>query len=199
MKKLILASVLLTSLVTTTAFAQPKKGSWMVGADIAGAAASNPGGGNMLFHAALTPKAGYFLTNRLVAGTSLNMGLAVGKKQYALAYGISPFLRYYFAKKDGVQLKKINFFSEVSAGYLGNSYVDKVNDMKFQNNNFSASAGIGAAYFITPNVSLEASYNLNYYSPFKVNSNINQLQQGLKVGFQIYFNRKNKDNAGIAD
>ena len=74
MKKLLLITPLLFVL-TSSSFAQPQKGSWLVGASIANGGAAVQPNINSVFNFNISPKAGYFLSNRLALGTGINFGI----------------------------------------------------------------------------------------------------------------------------
>lgn len=202
MKKQFTLAALAVTFLSTTAFAQPKKGSWMAGADILSSGAYISSNSSQ-FNFNLMPKAGYFVTDKLTVGSSLTLGAAFGSSNsYSISYGITPFARYFFAGKDGIQLGKLTPFAEAYAGYGGSTWVDKVNDVKNTISGLNAGGGVGLSYFINSNVSVEASYNLNHSSQltntYNNIFNTNKFTHGIKFGFQIYFNRKNK-NAEAAE
>lgn len=76
MKKLVLASIATTVLASTSAFAQPQKGTWMAGADLLGASAgfNQSAPGNKYVDFIVTPKVGYFISDRMVVGSSFTLG-----------------------------------------------------------------------------------------------------------------------------
>ncbi|MBZ0100441.1 MAG: hypothetical protein K8F30_15280, partial [Taibaiella sp.] len=82
-------------------------------------------------------------------------------------------MRYYFAQKEGLEVKRAYLFTEVSIGYNGFVQNNKVNNTKITGSLVNAGAGLGLAYFITDNVSVEGLFKVNYYSG----------TSGLTVGF----------------
>ena len=96
MKKLLLLASVIPVLTTTVGNAQPRKGDWMVGANVI----------------PFSLKGGYFLSDRLAVGTELliNGTYSPAQKTIAANIGASPFIRYYFASKDGMKANRFYFF-----------------------------------------------------------------------------------------
>lgn len=197
MKKLLLLATVIPILSTTAANAQPRKGDWLVGANIAGLSGYVDPGVNSHFDVHIVPSAGYFLTNRLAIGTGIGLGYhANSKKIHGFNYGVSPFLRYYFSKKEGMELKRAYLFTDVSAGYNGFTQKNKVNNTKITGNLLNAGAGLGLAYFITQNVSIEGLFKVNYSTGINgINSNFAQFRPSLGIGFNIYLPGRKKESA----
>lgn len=193
MKKLLLL-IAIISITSSVANAQPRKGDWMVGANITGVSGYVDPGISHSFNINFAPTAGYFFGNRLAAGTSIGLGY----NQHSifgnsLSYGVSPFLRYYFSKKEGMELKRAYLFTDVSAGYNGFTQNNKVSNTKITGNLLNAGAGLGLAYFITSNVSIEGLFKVNYYSGTNsLMTGFAQFQPSLGIGFQIYLPGKKK-------
>lgn len=91
MKKLVFATLLLSVLVTTTTFAQPRKGYWMVGANVV----------------PVQPRAGYFVSDKLLlgAGLNVNVGGSPGNNVFSASLGFAPFAKYYFSGKEGLSAR----------------------------------------------------------------------------------------------
>ncbi|MBW7914984.1 MAG: outer membrane beta-barrel protein [Taibaiella sp.] len=197
MKKLLLLIAVVPAITATVAHAQPRKGDWMVGANIAGLSGYVDPGVKSHFDIHIVPSAGYFFTNRLAIGTGVGLGYhANSKKAHGFNYGVSPFLRYYFSKKEGMVAKKAYLFTEVSAGYNGYTYSDKVNNVKLTNNALHAGGGAGLAYFITQNVSIEGLFKVNYSTGINgINNNLAQFRPSLGIGFNIYLPGRKKESA----
>lgn len=194
MKKLTIATVLCT-LFTTVSFAQPRKGDWMVGAGLAAANADITPNVNTNFNVSLFPKAGYFVGNRLAigTGTGLSFSMHTSAKQYVLGYSISPFARWYFAEKEGIKPKKAYVFTELDLGYRGSTFIDKPNDRRYNSDLIQAGLGVGAAYFIVPNVSLEGLFKMNHRTGVRnAPANFNHFSPSISLGFQIYLRGRNK-------
>lgn len=192
MKNLVLITTLAsTVLAGTTAFAQPQKGDWMVGASIANSQAYLSNNGYNQFQVSLLPSAGYFLTNRIAVGTGIGLSYASGgHRQHYFHYSISPFARYYFSKKEGIQIHKPVLFGEVSTAIGGHSIVDKRNNYMQSNGYGAVGAGIGLAYFITPNVSVEGLLKLNSQNLYHTPNN--GVIPSLNIGFNIYLKGKKR-------
>lgn len=196
-KSLVLLLILIYA--TQKSYAQPRKGDWMVGANIAN---SNAGlrAGSAHLNINLNPSGGYFLSNRVVVGTSVGLNYSKYANNFS-SYGgsIKPFARYYFSKKEGMQPKKLYLFGEASAGIgVGSSRFNNNNGVteRHTNTSFLSSAGLGLSYFIIPNVSVEGTFNMNYNSSLN-NQPItsDNIYPTLGIGFQIYLPGRKKVRA----
>lgn len=176
MKNYILTTVLLTLLTTTTAFAQPRKGDWMVGGRLN----------------KLSLSGGKFLSNRLLLGTDATPSFSIQPYvSSTFSFTVSPFLRYYFASKDGMEAKKFYFFTQAQAGYSV-GYITNTNDLV---HNFTPSVGVGLTYMLNDRVSFEALYNIHHplgdlSQPYRDYGYYLSPQ----FGVQIYLGGKKKDN-----
>lgn len=70
---------------------------------------------------------------------------------------------------------------------------DKINDVRYTTSSMTAGFGPGVAYFLTPNISIESAFKVNYSRSL----NNNYLPQhgitpNLTIGFQIYLGGKKK-------
>lgn len=190
MKKIILTTIT-TVLGTTAVFAQPQKGDWMVGAGIANGQAYLQTPGYNQFNVQLTPLGGYFAGNRIALGTGVGLGYAAGRGAHSLGYSISPFARYYFAGKQGIQLQKPVLFAEASMALHGYSAVDKINNWRYSDMGLSGGAGVGLAYFINQHVSVEGLFKLN--SRYTYHNNVGRgVTPSLGIGFNIYLKGKKR-------
>ena len=194
MKKLLLLIAFFSAITANVAHSQPRKGDWMVGANITGINGYVDPGISHSFNFHFAPTAGYFFGNRLAAGTSISLGYNQNSLLgHGWSYGMSPFLRYFFAPKEGMELKKAYVFTEVSVGYSGFMQKDKINSRKITGNLLNAGAGLGLTYFITNNVSVEGIFKVNYYSgTTRLITGLAQFQPSLGIGFQIYLQRRKK-------
>ena len=109
----------------------------------------------------ISPQFGFAFADNFVAGAWLSFASFSNFS----SWGVAPFVRYY-AK---------NFFGQLGYGYtrsgdVGQSLLD---------------VEIGYAMFLTDNVALEPAAYYNQY----FNDGLNGNDLGLKIGFQIYFNR----------
>lgn len=196
MKKLVLASIATTMLSSTAALAQPQKGSWMAGADLLGASAgfnqSSPG--NKYVDFIITPKVGYFISNRMVVGSSFTLGGAIVPGRFSnLVGGVTPFARYYFFPKDGAKTRRLYFFAEAHAGVITAWAKDKINDVTYTSSSMTAGFGPGVAYFLTPNISIESAFKVNYSRSLDKNYLPQHgITPNLTIGFQIYLGGKKK-------
>lgn len=177
MKNIILLSSLSFLSVSATLHAQPQKGDWLAGVTLLG----GPTHGSNFGYTPrmnLAPRASYFITNRLSVGLSTGFSFARGpEKSYVLSYDVSPFMRYYFSRKEGIRLHRPVLFTELSAGVGGHKIVDKTNQFSSSYNNRSANVGIGVAYYVNKYVSVEGMATLG--KP-RYNIGINVLVPGRK-------------------
>ena len=177
MKKILLSSVLLF-LFFTQSNAQLQKGNIMVGADVADFQIGLSKGGN--FNFTIDPKAAWFIKDNLALGAYVLVGLKTAKDQGSdVNYGIGPLARYYINDKSIELIKHSRFFVEGNVGIEGNNPATGDNT-----NGLGIGVGPGLAYFITPNIGLEALVKYNGIIGFGsavTNHNIN-----IGFGFQIY-------------
>ena len=116
MKKAVLLPAVAALLTATSAYAQPQKGTYIVGASLAGANGYINSTHSNYGQVIINPRVGYFITDRLALGTSLSLAGAFGSGYTSLHTGLSPFARYYFFPKDGARQKKLYFFGEGNIG-----------------------------------------------------------------------------------
>lgn len=178
MKKL--AIYLLGVLVCTglAANAQIQRGNVMVGANLAninlGLDAPN------VFTAEISPKAAWFIQDNVALGGYLNFGIATAKHSTTTTtYGVGALGRYYTGS-DVEVLRHGRFFGEATVGFGGQN----VSDGGGNTNGLNFGVGPGFAYFITPNIGLEALFKYNGLAGF--GSENYQSNLGLSFGLQIY-------------
>jgi Outer membrane protein beta-barrel domain len=194
-------------------FAQPQAGRFMVGgAALAGYNSSvqditffngQPGQSSRtvslntwFFNASLAPNIGYFLSQNFVVGTQLTLGYGSSSRQnfnpdgsvntldplLTFSAGLSPFARYFFPDIGS----KVYPFAEASVGlrYV-NTFFAGVTSWQIQ---YGGSVGVGIAFFVNPNVSIEPilRYNLNLLRAGVIPGNIRTNALNFGVGFQIY-------------
>ncbi len=165
MKKLILFVFALT--VSTVAFSQVEKG------DITGTAnvsfsSFKPEGGDALKMALFNIRAGYFVTNNIEAGLTLQITNAAE----TTSTGIGPYAVYNFLTADAKLLPYIGAnFLNYNSGIEG---VDAINQL----------GGFGGAkYFITEAVNIDASLNYTtWLGDFSGSSFTFNLGIGLNLG-----------------
>ncbi len=176
--KRILVLTVLPFLFFTRSHAQIQKGNIMVGADLADIQIGLNEGSNFSFR--VDPKAAWFITDNVALGAYVNVGLSTAKNAgTSVNYGVGPLARYYINDKTLNLLRHSRFFIEANVGIEGNN--PAVGDYT---NGLGIGAGPGIAYFITPNIGLEALVKYNGIVGFGSavsNSNIN-----FGFGFQIY-------------
>lgn len=178
MKRIITFCVLLL-LAKEKINAQLQAGNVMVGADIAKFDLSLDEGGN--FNFLINPKAAWFIRDGLAIGAYLNVGLSTAKDAgTSVSYGVGGLARYYINDKNLNDLiRHSRFFVEGNVGIEGDNPATGDNT-----NGLGLGIGPGWAYFITPNIGLEALLKYNGIIGFgskPTSSNLN-----LSIGFQIY-------------
>ncbi len=178
----------LSSLIfnTNKATAQIQKNNLMVGADIADI---NLGfqKNNTAFSLSLNPKVGYFIEDNMALGAMVNLGINTSTGYTSVNYGIGIFGRYYIADQKAQVLKHSRFFLEGNVGINGLN--TKVTGQKaVTTNGLGIGFGPGFAYFITPNVGLEAL--LKYNLTVGIGNSVTNNQLGFGIGFQIYLPTK---------
>lgn len=149
-----------------------QQGNWMVGGSLGSLGYSFEG---KSFNINVNPRAGYFVSDGIAVGASLNGGLITAKNADDVwTYGVAPFVRYYFpegASSTG------RFFGQGEVGIAGSS-IGKSADIAF-------GVGLGYAHFITKSVALEAVGGYNYSKATTANATA-QSGLGVSLGFQIY-------------
>lgn len=174
---LILAAVL----CSTATFAQTEKGNMLVGANLA-----NIGGvfqsGASTFNLNLTPKLGWFIKDDIAIGGEVKLGLTTGDGFTNFSYGVGAFGRYYIKDKKVELSKRSRWFLEANAGINGINR--KAGDIKTNTNGLGIGFGPGLAYFITPNVGLEALLKYDLTVGFGNSTTTHGV--GINLGFQIY-------------
>ncbi|MRG46237.1 outer membrane beta-barrel protein [Chitinophaga sp. SYP-B3965] len=174
---LILAAVL----CSTATFAQTEKGNMLVGANLGNIGGTFQDGGNR-FNLNLTPKLGWFIKDDVAIGGEVKLGLSTGEGVTNFTYGVGAFGRYYIKDKKVEVSKRARWFLEANAGING---VNTKTDLGSSNTNgLGIGFGPGLAYFITPNVGLEAL--LKYDLTVGFGSATTAHAVGVNVGFQIY-------------
>lgn len=191
-----LTLILLVSL--SSANAQIEKGSHMVGGSFTGSFKDI--NDNLSFE--LSPTYGYFISNQIAVGSSLNLAYSHLKTTSFSSttgnqtthfnnsgFGIMPFVRYYPIR---------TWFAEAQIGYtLDRQEVDYGSSVqKSRQTLFSMAPALGYNYFIGRSVALEGklSYTLTHRNsrPFEYKHFSKNLQ--LQIGLQVFLpSIKNKD------
>jgi hypothetical protein len=143
----------------------------------------------------MTPKAGYFVIDRLAAGIGASIGLSHTKYQRSggddaykqNSYGIGPFVRYYFLP---VQ-KAGNAFLEVNDQYSTTKNT-VVNYSTATNHTNAFSIAAGPVIFLSPTVGLE--WSLGYEWDHNTGNPNPPPTRTFKtaIGFQVYLAGKRR-------
>jgi hypothetical protein len=154
MKK-ILIPILWIALYFNPIHAQIKKGSWMLGGSLGASWQTAP------LDAWINLKMGYFATNRLLIGTTVDYQFTDGNPDLIFANQlmsakIFPFVRYYFTPTH-----RFKFFNEVEAEW--SSDFSKIINSPFpivdswsRHNRFWLRNRFGLNYFLSDNIAIEA-------------------------------------------
>jgi hypothetical protein len=186
MKNLFLITIVVL-FVSTSAFAQIEtvpqtssavgavpiqEGTWMIGGSLGSLGYSFEG---KSFNINVNPRAGYFVSDGIAVGASLNGGLTTAKNADDIwTYGIAPFVRYYIPEGSSSTGR---FFGQGEIGIAGSSIGSDV-DLAF-------GIGAGYAHFVTQSVALEAVIGYNYSKATTANASVHS-GLGFNLGFQIY-------------
>jgi hypothetical protein len=159
-------------LVVSVLRAQTDKGSIMAGGHLS--LNTNKGGSSFRFN----PQLGFFIADNLVIGGDINMDFSKAGTVKTSEFGIGPFGRYYFGKK---QTKP---FLVSSANYITVS--SKSNSVDINSTGWSFLFGAGFAAFLNRNIAVEGITGYRYanYSNTEGAGGFN-----LSLGFQLYFAR----------
>lgn len=187
MKKVILSAIIAgATFAGTTANAQIQKGNLMVGANLANLDLGLQKGASINFN--LRPRLGYFIQDNVALGGLVNLGVDYAKNRgTSVSYSIGAFGRYYLGGKDYEILKHTRFFGEANVG-IGGANTKVAGSDAITTNGFDFGVGPGIAYFLTPNVGLEALAKYNLTAGFGSAATVNRLS--FEFGFQIYLPTK---------
>ena len=178
MKKLILLPFIALIIYSGKSYAQIQRGNFLVGGNLANLNLNL--GNDNYFQVNLTPKAAFFIRDNVALGGYVDFGLATAKGQgTSSSYGVGALGRYYISDPEVNLLRQGRFFLEANAGVEGVSFSGGSNTT-----GLGLGAGPGYAYFITPNIGLEAL--LKYRGIVGFGSEAYQSNLGLSFGFQIY-------------
>ncbi len=179
MKKIyaLLTIVLLISFVQVNA--QLEKGSMLVGGDISRFDLTL--NSSKSFNVIIDPKAAWFIKDNLAVGAYLNFELATAKGAgTSTSYGVGALARYYVSKRDADIQKGLRLFVEGTAGIEGTNAAHGGGST----NGLGLGIGPGIAYFVSPNVSLEALVKVDGIVGF--GSDVSTADIVFGIGFQIY-------------
>jgi hypothetical protein len=156
---------------------QPAKGTWMLGGDVR--FQSNVGG-NTFNALSLSPRAGYFVTDRLALG--MGGGVYAGRTVFNRYSGlsVSPFARYYFP------IKKTNLSLLLETG--GSFSSGRFDGQTSNTWRIQASGGIN--YFLTPEFALEAMLGIGQVFP-EIGEDFTETDY--RIGFQVFLPRKDRE------
>ena len=172
MKKMMLFSLLLLG-GFSLANAQIEKGSLMLG------------GTGTMFAFNVAPNIGYFITDGLAVGAAVGLGFSSNDIGNTNSFNFGPLARYYIALADSA----IKPFATASIN-LGRATNNPDQGEKTTLDNRSFLLGVGATYFLTKNIGLEAILGYNNMkttsdvSGFEVENTVSNI--GLNFGFQIF-------------
>lgn len=174
MKKLILSTLLLVASIATL-YAQTEKEDWMVGGNFR----LNTSGNTEI---SLTPNAGIFFIRNFAFGGNVNLNYSKNGSVKTTAFGIGPYLRYYFGHEQVRPILHGNF------NFLSSKV--KFNGSSTTNNGTNFFLGGGAAIFLSENVSLDvlAGYDHTDYNSLPGTGGF-----ALNVGFQVYLHKYQVD------
>jgi hypothetical protein len=114
----------------------------------------------------LSPNLGYFVSNRLVLGSSAGL-IFYGYENFStISIALVPFTRYYFGRGD------TRFFALASLGYRREweRSTEGTSSRRSSYGNIHGDLGLGLTHLISDQIALEAIINIT----------------GLNIGFQIY-------------
>jgi hypothetical protein len=192
MKRILLSTLVILSLYFS-ANAQLEKGSWMVGGSLGVSSTTTPEyqGNYTTTQVSISPRAGYFFIDRLTAGLSINSsfshshygGSSANPNTYNdNAYGVGPFVRYYFLPTQ----KPANILLELSDQYSWLSYSGLPNTERENSYGFAA----GPAFFLSPSVALECTLGYTWNKTINYNPQQNSHVFRTAIGLQVYLGGK---------
>ena len=175
MKKILF--VITCFLFFAAAEAQTEKGDWLVG----GRLEFNTSQSNASFR--FNPDIGWFVANNLAIGAQFNLTYTKLGENKITSFGAGPFARYYFLKKNVRPFVLVSGAAET--GKIKN------NNSTTTENAFNYFVGGGTAFFINPNVALEAviGYRHTAVQKEKDSRGVNFL-----FVFQVYINRNQAES-----
>ncbi|MFT4024059.1 MAG: hypothetical protein QM664_09790 [Flavihumibacter sp.] len=164
------------------AAAQIQQGNVLIGGNISNLNFDLGSGKN--FSLNITPKVAWFIRDNLALGGYVNFGLSTAKGAgTGINYGVGALSRYYFGRETINLQRHTRVFMEGNVGIEG--YNPSVGD---NTNGLGFGAGPGIAYFVTPNIGLEALLKYNGIVGFGSAPTSNNLNIGF--GFQVYLPSK---------
>jgi predicted small secreted protein len=178
MKRNFIWLTVLITVMSVSAKAQIQRGNILIGADLANVNLGLDAGGNFSF--LIRPKIAFFIRDNVAVGAYLLTGLNTAKGEgTSVQYGVGALARYYFGGPSTELIRHTRFFAEGNVGINGDNPATGDNT-----NGLGLGIGPGIAYFITPNIGLEALLKYNGIVGFGTKPTSNDLN--FSVGFQIY-------------
>lgn len=168
------------------ATAQIQKGNIMVGAGLANFDFGLQKGASVGLD--LHPRVGYFFRDNIAVGALVNFGFNYAKSQGTnINYGLNAFGRYYASNSQVELINHARLFAEANVGINGKNTIvtGKPNS---STNGLGIGIGPGVAYFLTPNIGLEALAKYNGIVGF--GNSVTAHSLNIEVGFQIYLPTK---------
>jgi len=178
MKKTSLLSVVAVLLCLNAVKAQLQKGNVLVGGDLAGFNLGLNKDG--YFNMNINPKAAWFVKDNMAIGGYVNFGLSTIKGAGTTTqYGVGALGRYYINDPKINVLQHARFFAEANVGIEGDNY-----SKGGSTNGLGIGFGPGLAYFVTPNIGLEALLKYDGIVGFGSRATTSSLD--FSLGFQVY-------------
>lgn len=171
--KRIVISVLVLVFLSSAAFAQTEKGSWMVGGNVALNTAKND------TRITFSPSGGYFFLNNFAAGANVSLDYSKIGGTKTTAWGLGPFSRYYFGTMN------VRPFVHADLSFQSNKTVTTNGSNTYNSTQYFLGAGV--AGFINRNVAIEgmAGYKHTAIQNLDGTGGFN-----LRIGFQVYLSRE---------
>ena len=161
----------------TLAFAQPEKGNLLLGGalnlDIGSSNVKVDGvktNGPKTFNLGVTPRVGYFLSDKVLVGVNLGFMMTNSKdestgtevKSNGLAYGGGVFARYYITPVEHFAL----FFEGGVGAMFGSSKIETAGTTVDGPNTMALNAGVspGISIYVSKRIALEANYGFIGYT-----------------------------------
>ena len=167
--------------------AQTQEGNIMMGAQLLNVTGTFQSGSST-FDMGISPQVGFFLSDNFALGGAVLLNLQTASHYTDFGYAVGPFARYYFNSIHGQDLqvsKRSSFFVEGDVFIQGENI--KTNGTSTNTNGLGLGIGPGIAYFITPNIGLEALLKYNPVVGFGNSTTVNKVS--LNLGLQAYLPR----------
>jgi hypothetical protein len=185
MKRNLFMLALLMTAGTLVATAQIQRGNVLVGGELSNFDLGLNESGSFVM--GITPKAAWFIRDNTAIGayTSFTFETAKGTNS-KITYGVGALARQYKSDNAIPAVRHTRMFLEASVGIDGTN--DNRTTPKTSTNGLGLGIGPGIAYFITPNVGLEALLKYNGIIGFGTEPTTSRLNLG--IGFQVYLPSK---------